>query len=426
MTTLPEKVKRLDVTIGTSGGAPAGELLKESNYQFQYRRDDTRQPAVGLLMPPDRMIYQDADLFPSMDMNLPEGFLFQRIIERYPKRQLTKMDLLALMGTNAIGRVGYFIPGSQPQAPATIPRNELLGAAASDSLFDELVRCFLSTGAGISGVQPKVMVLTRALMPTPDVIVKTAGSDYPGLAANEFMCLRAARLANMDVPPFELSIDGKLLVIDRFDLEPDGARVGFEDIAALMGARVNDRLSSRKYLGSYEAVAQAVATVSSNRARDLQALFAQIALSIMVRNGDAHLKNFGMLYSGPGENDVRLSPLFDVVTTAIYKYERPGGVLDVDRTMALKLRRGKHGSRAYPTTADLIAFGKEVCAVDRPVEVLQRIGHGMSQALAECQRDSRIPLTLVNDIGDQWVSGLAIELEASAGMRRGARSRVSP
>ncbi len=48
------------------------------------------------------------------------------------------------------------------------------------------------------------------------------------------------------------------------------------------------------------------------------------AVCSVERRGDAHLKNFGMLYTSP--SDVRLSPMFDVVTTTIYKYERPGGV----------------------------------------------------------------------------------------------------
>jgi serine/threonine-protein kinase HipA len=45
--------------------------------------------------------------------------------------------------------------------------------------------------------------------------------------------------------------------------------------------------------------------------------FASLVLSCMVRNGDAHLKNFGVLYDRPGA-PVRLAPVYDVVTTAAY------------------------------------------------------------------------------------------------------------
>ena len=43
----------------------------------------------------------------------------------------------------------------------------------------------------------------------------------------------------------------------------------------------------------------------------------------MVRNGDAHLKNFAVLYASP-EDKVSLSPVYDVViTTAYIKHDVP-------------------------------------------------------------------------------------------------------
>jgi serine/threonine protein kinase HipA of HipAB toxin-antitoxin module len=34
---------------------------------------------------------------------------------------------------------------------------------------------------------------------------------------------------------------------------------------------------------------------------DLRRLFEYVAFTVMVRNGDGHLKNFGLLYEHPGE-----------------------------------------------------------------------------------------------------------------------------
>jgi serine/threonine-protein kinase HipA len=45
--------------------------------------------------------------------------------------------------------------------------------------------------------------------------------------------------------------------------------------------------------------------------------FAMLVLSVFVRNGDAHLKNFGVLYASPG-GTVALAPVYDVVTTTAY------------------------------------------------------------------------------------------------------------
>jgi serine/threonine-protein kinase HipA len=46
--------------------------------------------------------------------------------------------------------------------------------------------------------------------------------EYPELAANEFFCLTVAQKLGMQVPSFQMSDDGGALVIERFDLKPQG------------------------------------------------------------------------------------------------------------------------------------------------------------------------------------------------------------
>lgn len=397
--TLPEKVRLLDVHIG---GERRGELLHQSQLLFKYLRDDPSQASVGLLMPPSRLVYQANTLFPVMDQNLPEGYLFQRIREAYPKQPLTAMHLLALIGENGIGRLGFHLPGQErPQAMHPLSRAELLHTTFGPELFETLVRAYLSTGIGIAGVQPKILVPDRATVPVPNLIVKAGSESFPGLAANEFLCLSAAQRAGIETPTFELSDDGQLLLIDRFDLDADGTRLGFEDIASLMGLCVRDTLSDRKYQGSYEAVAESLKMIGLP-ARDLARFFEQVALSVMVRNGDGHLKNFGVLYRGT--EDIRLSPLYDVVTTSIYRYTRyDGGPELEDRTLALRLFR-KSTSKAYPLPAELIQFGRRVCGVEQAGAVLKRIAQAMGDVLQQCQSDERIPQQTFEDMRIAWES----------------------
>jgi len=47
-------------------------------------------------------------------------------------------------------------------------------------------------------------------------------------------------------------------------------------------------------------------------------LFDSVALSCIVGNGDAHLKNFGLLYSDPIKSDARLAPAYDIANTTAY------------------------------------------------------------------------------------------------------------
>ncbi|RZI57854.1 MAG: type II toxin-antitoxin system HipA family toxin [Rubrivivax sp.] len=405
---LPEKLPLLDVGIG--GLRQAGQLHKASTYEFRYLSAAQDQPSVSLLMPPSKQLtWVAGDLFPSMDQNLPEGDLFMRIRALFPKQPTTPMHLLALIGENGIGRLGFTLPGEAPAPRAqTLSRDSLLKMRYTPELFDELVRAYLNTGAGIAGMQPKIMVPDRPTIPIPSLIVKAASPAYPGLAANEFLCLSAAKRAGIQVPGFDLSDDGQLLLVDRFDVVPHAGgfveRLGFEDVAALAGQRVRDVLSDRKYHGSYQRVSDLLKLIRLHNT-DLHRFFEQVAFSVMVRNGDAHLKNFGVLYRSA--EDAWLAPMFDVVTTAVYRYTRYAGGPELeDRTMALKLISGRHQTKAYPTTEELIAFGQRHCGVRDPAPVLSRIADAMRETLKAAAGDDRIPEALMADLSAVWEEGL--------------------
>jgi serine/threonine-protein kinase HipA len=413
--TLPERIKFLDVSVGAT---PSGRLLRDAQFVYTYSRDDAGQAAAGLLMPPSQIEYRDTGLFPVMDQNLPEGFLYERLREVFPKQPLTPMHLLALIGSNGIGRLGFSLPDAPARKPAPIiSRQEILRSHSEDALFEDLVHSYLSTGIGVAGIQPKILVPDRATFPVPNLIVKAGSEAYPGLAANEYLCLRAAQLSQIVVPEFELSENGKLLVLSRFDLKEDGARVGFEDVAALMGKQVRDVMENRKYHGSYEGVAEALRLVNVPK-KDLAEYFSQVAFSVMVGNGDAHLKNFGVLYES--ESDVRLSPMFDVVSTSIYVKRQLAGESIADTTMALKLFKGQKGTqkRDYPTRDELLKFGSSVCGVRRPAEVMARIASGMRRALEDAKADTRIPRDLLGKMSRVWHDGMRYDcgpdLQASA------------
>lgn len=407
---LPDRIKLLDVQIA---GQPRGQLLRQSRYEFRYLVADAAQPSVGLLMPPEQLTYEDGDLFPVMDQNLPEGDLFMRLRQLFPKQPLNAMHLLALVGANSIGRLGFALPGqTPPKPPPLLSRQSLLETAFTPDVFDELVRAYLRTGAGIAGMQPKIMVPDRPTVPIPipTLIVKAGSPAYPGLAANEFLCLSAAQRAGIRTPSVDLSYDGQLLLLDRFDIEADGQRLGFEDIASLMGLRVRDTLSDRKYHGSYERVADVLKLLRLPEA-DLQRFFEQVAFTVMVRNGDGHLKNYGVLYRSA--QDIGLAPMFDVVTTSIYRYQRyDGGPELEDSTLALKLFAGKGQTRGYPSTAELLRFGRAVCRVGQPALVLQRIAEAMQQTLDDAVGDTRVPAPTLTAMREAWQAGLAYAAEA--------------
>ena len=169
--------------------------------------------------------------------------------------------------------------------------------------------------------------------------------------------------AGLPVPEFWLSQDKKRLALRRFDIDDTGRYLGFEDMVSLQG-KVNDE----KYEGSYEGVAFAIEQNASPQLAyaSLNEYFESIVLSVILRNGDAQLKNFGMLYEDPTSDDCRLSPLFDVVCTTVH--------LPRDQ-MALRLAK----SKAWPDRKTLIEFGRRNCHVEHPERAIVRIAETAAQ-----------------------------------------------
>jgi serine/threonine-protein kinase HipA len=124
----------------------------------------------------------------------------------------------------------------------------------------------------------------------------------------------AAREIGLEVPDFRLSEDGRALVVERFDLT-DGSYLGYEDFCALNGVTSKD-----KYNGGYETklFKRLKEFVSpENVVGSLEAAFRLFVLNCGIRNGDAHLKNFGVVYEDT-ESPVQLAPVYDLITTRAY------------------------------------------------------------------------------------------------------------
>ncbi|KQM55388.1 phosphatidylinositol kinase [Pseudomonas sp. Leaf15] len=421
------KVKRLNIT--TPQGM-AGELSKGSQFSFAYASAQASSE-VSLVMPYDPTPAVSNVLHPIFDMNVPEGFLADQIKRRMAKHmQVDEMRLLSIIGGNQIGRLSYENP-VEASAPvkAQVGLQEILSADASQGVFDFLVETYFESG--ISGVQPKVLVpdldkLTgsRKTMLSSDLIVKSGADEYAHLAQNEFLCLEAARLAGMQTPRFWLSERGDLFVMERFDLTASG-RLGFEDMAVLLGLN-KDPHDNYKYSQSYETLAAVINEVcrQGDVLRELERFYSSVCLSVMVRNGDAHLKNFGVLYTHPGALEtVQLAPVFDVTTTTVYEnYNPKSGQSLVDRTLAIKMNKVK----AYPDRQQLIEFGRKHCGVANPGAIIERISDAMSEALSA--HKVHIDVELFSTMQKEWDAGRAMALHDSvvSGMRRKPVEKRAP
>jgi serine/threonine-protein kinase HipA len=298
--------------------AKTGILEREGQRQYVFVYLPAAREAVSLTMPVRLQGWLSPELHPVFQMNLPEGALLEAI-----RRAIAKiigdddLSILLATGGNQIGRNRFAVAeGDSPARPGGEESlEEILTYPDTKELFHELVSRY-AIRSGVSGVQPKVLLdaTARGTLYSAGYIVKAWGSDYPQLAANEFFCMTAAKSAGLAVPDFHLSENGGLFVMRRFDRTPEGAALGFEDLCSLQALG-----TARKYAGTYERIARSLKDFVSGESLPAarRQFFATLVLSTMVRNGDAHLKNFGVLYPSAG-GPVTMAPVFDIVTTTAY------------------------------------------------------------------------------------------------------------
>ncbi|WP_017738794.1 type II toxin-antitoxin system HipA family toxin [Pseudomonas sp. CBZ-4] len=357
--------------VHTPQGESGSVLVSANDYLFRYSDNAQAKSAVSLTMPVRAEEYRRRELHPIFQMNLPEGYVLEQLRNRLAKTvKVDPMLLLALSGSSApIGRV--FVASDQVNdliqrnGPPTIGENldEILAWDGAENLFAELVDRYILR-AGISGVQPKVLVPERPQTPeqkftskTSDLIIKSGRDEFPGLAINEYLCMSIARDAGLPVPPFYLSQNHKLFIMRRFDRDAQLNPLGFEDMTTLMGLS-----AEQKYTKSYAAIAKAVRVFCSpeQHRSSLDQLFDSVALSCIVGNGDAHLKNFGVLYGDPLSSDTRLAPAYDIVNTTAYIPE-DSLALDLDGSKSL-----------FASRLGILEFAR-TCEVENPEARIQAL-----------------------------------------------------
>jgi len=358
-----------------------------SAFRFEYSEDASATDLVSLTMipRPKSRIFESRIFPPAFDMILPEGQRRQKI-ER--ARKIIRTDdfaLLSYVGINPVNRVRFLEPGNDPHldiAPLPTPK-EIANCSAGQALFQKLM-ANLDLRQGIAGVQPKVL---GAAEPTnkmsPELrqergsthILKASTRDYPFLAANEFICLSVYAATGLPVPKVTLSADGELLLVERFDTLEDGTHLGFEEAAVLLG-----ETSATKYQRDYGTMLGSLASFMDMGAEMAMRRDVTMALVLnwLLGNGDAHLKNFGVLYRD--EIDVRLAPFYDVVSTLLYIPEDvPALALSFDWYSKAWWPRGRiedfardHGRLSTAETARLL----EDCtsAISVGVELATKLG----------------------------------------------------
>lgn len=366
--------------------------------------------AVSLTMPVQAASYDMPHrMLPAFDTNMPEGALrdkIHRALAKDDRGRVDPLDVLALTGGNQIGRIRVLPEGEKPQRRVPVGTIDAVLAARSNS---DMIKGIIERHAlrsGVSGAMPKILAETaedehtRTTVQTRDWIMKFDDEDFPGLSLNEHHCLEASRKAGNETAEAWLSDDGHTLAVKRFD-EKDGRRMAFEDFASL-----NAKVAEQKYEGSIESnIMKRVAEFSGPQAREnLERVFRQIVTSIALRNGDAHLKNYALLYEDSQAGPFPLAPVYDIVTTRAWEHMQ-------DDNMALTLG----GTKRWPKPAQLKQLGARARLSPKDTaRIIGEVAEGVKAQMKEMMLDitARGRPELAERMAAEWNAGVSLSLGA--------------
>jgi serine/threonine-protein kinase HipA len=298
-----------------------------------------------------------------------------------------------------VGRLKVAPPGSAlDESAKPVEVAELLKGDNSEEAFSQLVR--EHARSGVSGILPKFLDVEKkrqrgmgrypkATLLTHRHIIKGSSLRLPFATSNEHLCMQVASRV-LPTATTELSEDGNVLVVHRFDVEEGGKPFrALEDFCALLGLR-----PAQKYETTWERLAKAVRAHVPGRDhhQTFQRLTAMLLLTYALRNADCHSKNIALVYTS--RNDAALAPTYDFFTTSVYAgyQHNPPGISFMGKKTWLP---GKTLSRFITAT-----FG--VAEKDQK-EILERISDCVSDT-APAVREMMSRLAGFNDTGKRMLA----------------------
>ncbi|MEU7987813.1 HipA domain-containing protein [Streptosporangium canum] len=349
--------------------------------------NDPRRPVLGLRFEEGlRKPYASALRLPKWFSNLlPEGPLRQWIAEDRGVSLDREMELLAQVGHDLPGAV-QVLPADGPDGGWEWHEGDFLPAGDRDSVNAGSSPWRFS----LAGVALKFSMLARgdrltvpAAGERGDWLVKFPDYRYEDVPLNEYTLMSLATAVGIDVPEVRLihrdELDGLparmwpnkeqwAYAVKRFDRLDDDRRtpVHIEDFA-----QVRDVYPEAKYESNFETVA-----ALAYRGRDMMALremARRLIFSVLVGNGDAHLKNWSLIYLNT--RVPTLSPAYDLVSTAFYR-EPDDGSEDLGLKFCGSKRFEDVGLSSFNSLESRLdtRFGRtEAGLVDITAEVVERV-----------------------------------------------------
>ena len=387
------------------------QRLRLSYSKEAFGRYPLGTPLLSLALPLTSQRYTQGVVRPFLDGLLPEGDSRRAVAEDFNLLASDTFGLIRALGRDCAGAL-VIQPADEPapRQPTTLTAKRL-----NESEIAVLVAGLRSAPLGVAdrvrvslaGVQEKLL-LTR--MPdgswgqpvdgTPSThILKPPIARFPNSVENEAFCMRVARHLGLAVANVETTtVSGRrVLVVERYDrvVHPDGSvdRLHQEDFCQATSLPP-DKKYEEDGGPSLKRIADILQATSS--ADSVETLLRAVTVNVLIGNGDAHAKNFSLLYQPSGA--LRLTPLYDLMSTVHYGYDRLAMHVDnvrktnrvtANRIISEAARWGLPRRRAAQLVSDILERTPGALAASRdetdglPPEILLVVENQLTQLRSE-------------------------------------------
>ncbi len=316
-----------------------------SNARFRYDRSYLNSEdavPVSISLPLKEKAFSAAATAAFFEGLLPEGFTRRTVAQWMHVDEGDYLPILHGLGRECLGALCITEDGDSMDAsyePVDEDRVRELAAEGATRSAELVTNAHLSlTGAsGKAGLylapDGKQWYVPLGLAPSTH-IVKQSHVRFDNIVLNEQLAQMTAEKCGIKVPKSFIINTGNggegevLLATERYDrvMDPEAGmisglprpyRLHQEDFAQIMGIPAyskyeqgNDSFLARMF--------DVLRAYSSDPVSDQVRLWDTIIFDYLVGNTDAHLKNFSLLYT-PDLKSMRLSPAYDIVSTAVYE-----------------------------------------------------------------------------------------------------------
>ena len=225
--------------------------------------------------------------------------------------ELDELTYLLESGSDRIGALDFQHSPTEyvPRVANNVSMEELIESAGRVEkgipLTPELDQALLQ-GSSIGGARPKALIQEQG---KKYVAKFSSNADLYSVVKAEFIAMRLALLAGLDVAPVKLvrAANKDVLLIERFDRIVQGSDWSRKAMVSALTLFGLDDMMAR--YASYETLAEIIRHRFTDPKDSLKELFARLVFNILCGNTDDHARNHAAFWDG---NTLTLTPAYDI------------------------------------------------------------------------------------------------------------------